>query len=324
MHGVTRRGLTLGLPILPGAPAARAQAPAWPDRPVRLLVPAPPGSAPDLVAREVAEPLARRFGQPFPVENRPGADGLLAIEAMLAARPGEALLVSFTSALTVSPLLRSPPPPYEPLEALLPLAALAADAFGLFAAKDLPGEGLPGLVAEARAAGPARLNWYASPGAPFLAMRAFLREAGLAEMAYVAYRGAPAALADLAAGRLQAALVPLATALPLAREGRARLVATTGRGRAAAVPEVPTAAEAGFPALWQEGMLGLFGWRGMPPALAEALAREAGGAMAAIGGRLAARGQAARPERLQDFAALLAADRARLGALAREFPLPPA
>jgi tripartite-type tricarboxylate transporter receptor subunit TctC len=301
-----------------------AQTPAWPDRPVRVLVPVPPGAAPDLIARETAEHLARRFGQPFPVENRPGGDGLLAAEAMLAARPGEALLVTPAGALTLAPVLRIPPLAADPLDALTPIAALASDTFGLFTTPSLPVGSLTDLVAHTRAAGPATLNWFASVGPPTLVMRGFLREAGLSEMAFISYRGVPPALADLAAGRLHVLFVPLAGAAPLARDGRAKLMAVASSARAAAAPDTPTGTEAGFPSLLQEGLLGLFGWRGMPPGTAEMLASEAQSAMTALGDRMTARGQSARSERLQDLGGLLRSERARLAALARDFPQPPA
>lgn len=318
---IARRS-ALALPALLARPAT-AQ-PAWPDRPVRVLVPVPAGAAPDLVARELAEHLARRFGRPFPVENRPGGDGLIGVEAMLAARPGEALLVTATGAVTLVPVLRNPPLPVDPLEAALPIAALAADGFGLFVAPGVPADSLAGLVAHARAAGPETLNWFAAVGPPTLVMHGFLREAGLSAMTLVTYRGVPPALLDLVAGRLHLLFAPIASGLPLLREGRLRLLATAGRARSAAAPDAPSVAEAGFPALLQEGTIGLFGWRGMPAEIAASLAAEADAAMAPLGERLVARGQAPRPERLRDFAALLAADRARLGALARAFPPPPA
>jgi tripartite-type tricarboxylate transporter receptor subunit TctC len=118
--------------------------------------------------------------------------------------------------------------------------------------------------------------------------------------------------------------VPLAGAAPLARDGRAKLLAIASPARTAAAPDIPTGTEAGFPALLQEGLLGLFGWRGMPSGTAETLASEAQSAMTALAGRLTARGQSVRPERLQDLGGLLRAERTRLAALARDFPQPPA
>ena len=106
-------------------------------------------------------------------------------------------------------------------------------------------------------------------------------------------------------GRLHLLFVPLARALPLLRDGRVRLLAVAGNDRNAAVPDVPTSKEMGFPSLFLEGLIALFGWRGMPTQSMELLAREADTALASLDDRLMARGQIARRERLADLASLL-------------------
>jgi tripartite-type tricarboxylate transporter receptor subunit TctC len=132
-------------------------------------------------------------------------------------------------------------------------------------------------------------------------------------------------LLDLAAGRIQAALVTLASAAPLAREGRIRLLATTGGARAPGFPDLPTSAEAGVPGLWMEGMQGLFGWRGMPEAAREDLAVQAREALAepAAAERFRAAGMAPRGSTPAEFARFLGEHRARWSALAREFGVRP-
>jgi tripartite-type tricarboxylate transporter receptor subunit TctC len=311
-----RTTLLAGLSIPAGVQAQSS----WPDRPIRVFVPTPPGAAPDIIAREIAEQFTRRLGQPFPVENRPGADGLLGAEALLAARPGEALLISPAGALTLVPMLRNPPLPVDPLDALTPMAALASDVLGLFAAPELTGT-MPEVIARMRRAGAGGFNWYASPGPPALVMRAFLREADLEDLVHISYRGVPPALIDLSSGRLHLLFVPQAGALPLLRDGRVRLLAVAGNDRNAAVLDVPTSKEMGFPSLFLEGLIALFGWRGMPTQSMELLAREANTALASLDDRLMARGQIARRERLADLASLLRSDRARFAALLREFPV---
>jgi tripartite-type tricarboxylate transporter receptor subunit TctC len=145
-------------------------------------------------------------------------------------------------------------------------------------------------------------------------------------MIYVSYRGTPSALVDLASGRIHAALMPLAPALPLVREGRVRLLAVTNRIRAAATPEVPTVAEAGAPALEMEGLLGLYGWRGMPEATRTELAFQAQQALSdpGVAERLRAAGMEPREASTPAaFAAELAAYRTRWAVLAREFGAKP-
>ena len=203
--------------------------------------------------------------------------------------------------------------------------ATVTDFLGLFVAPTLPVQSVAEFVEHVRAR-PGTLNWWGSPGGPELNFRGFLRQAGGLDMAFVAYRGGPPALLDLAGGRIHAVLTPLAPALPLAREGRIRLLAVTNRTRATAAPEVPTVAEAGAPALAMEGLLGLYGWRGIPEAARAELAAQAQETLAdpGVAERLRVAGMeprgAATPAA---FAAELAAFRAHWATLAREFGVRP-
>ncbi|MBV1800414.1 tripartite tricarboxylate transporter substrate binding protein [Siccirubricoccus sp. G192] len=268
----------------------------------------------------MAERLAARWGKPVVVEGRPGADGIPALEAMLAAPPGEALFSTNHGVVTVTPILH-PRLGFDPMVELAPVVDLTADQFGVAVPAATAPRDLADLIARARER-PGALNWTAAAGPPYLAMRAFLRDAGL-DMAFVGYRGVGAAVVtELIAGRLDAMMVPLASVVGAAREGRLRVVAVTGPERAPALPEVPTSAEQGFPGFRQEGIHGLFGWRGMPEALRARIAAEAAAAVAepALAERLRAAGLLVRaggtPER---FAATLAEQREHWAALAREF-----
>jgi tripartite-type tricarboxylate transporter receptor subunit TctC len=283
-----------------------------------MLVAAPPGGSPDVVARILAEGLSRRRGNPISVENRPGADGAIAAEAFARARPGDALFFMFGDMLTTAAMLQSGVP-FDPIRDFVPISTAADDLFVVSAAPALPARSLGELVAHARER-PAGLNWFASPGPPWLAFRAFLRSAGL-DMAYVSYRGAPPALLDLAAGRIQVALTPLAPAAALARDGRIRLIAVPGRERAPSFPEAPTSSEAGWPALLIQGLLGLVGWRDIPEDLREEIAEDVRQILAdpATVVRLAAAGLVARSSTPAQYAAELAGFAARWDPLVREF-----
>jgi tripartite-type tricarboxylate transporter receptor subunit TctC len=312
-----RAALSLAIAAL-GGRVARSQPAGGPFRPARMIVPFPAGTSLDLAARTVAEGLARRRGHPIAVENRAGADGVLGAEAFARARPGEALLYSINAVVTVAPLLADRLP-YDPDADLVPVHPGATDFIGLTVPEALPVRSVADLVEQARAR-PGALNWYA-PGAGYLAFRNFMRAAGGLDMAYVAYRGSPPALLDLAAGRIHAALTPLGAAMPLLREGRLRLLAVANPSRSPVVPEAPTAAEAGFPALEMEGAHGLFGWRGMPEEARAELARQAAEALAepAAAGRLRAAGMEPRAATTPAaFAAELAKTRAHWAALARD------
>jgi tripartite-type tricarboxylate transporter receptor subunit TctC len=277
---------------------------AWPERRVRLVVPAPPGSSLDLVSRAVAEQLAARWGQPVVVEGRPGADGIPALEAMLAAPPGDALMLANHGLVTVTPLLH-PRLGFDPMAELAPVVDLTADPFGVAVPAALPASDLAGLVAYARER-PGVLNYTAPPGPPYLAFRGV---------------GA-AAVAELAAGRLHAMLAPLASLGGAARGGQLRVIAVTGAERAPALPTVPTTTELGFAGFRQEGIHGLFGWKTMPEPLRRRVAVEAAAVVAepALAERLGNAGVKLRrggtPER---FAALLAEQRDRWATLAHEF-----
>ena len=268
--------------------------------------------------------LSRRRGHPIAVDTRAGADGAIAAEAFARIIPrGEALFFTWGGVLTVTPLMNERVG-YDPWSDFVPVSTGADDLFAVSTAPDLPAGTLQDLVAHARERAGA-LNWYASPGEPWLTFRAFLRGAGL-DMAYVSYRDAPAALLDLAAGRIQVALTPLAPALPLARERRIRLLASTTRERPPAVLDLPTTAEAGMPDFRLEGLLGLSGWRGMPEALREELSAQARATLAepATAERLRAAGMAARGSTPAEYMAELAAHRAHWAALVREFGAKPA
>jgi tripartite-type tricarboxylate transporter receptor subunit TctC len=291
---------------------------------VRLITPAPPGSSLDLVSRLVGERLAVRWSQSVAVENRPGADGIPALEAMVTTTPGDALMMANHGVVTVTPTLH-PRLAFDPMAELVPLVDVAADQFGLAVAATLPVQDLAGFVAHTLER-PGALNWTAAPGPPYLAMRAFLRDAGLAAE-FVAFRGVgTAAVTELVAGRLQAMLAPIATFVAAARDGRVRVLTVTGAQRTPALPEVATSTEQGFAGFRQEGVHGMFGWKGMPEPLRTRIAAEAAAVIAepALVERLRNAGLDVRlggtPER---FAAILAEQRERWSTLAREFGAAP-
>jgi tripartite-type tricarboxylate transporter receptor subunit TctC len=268
---VSRRLLCGAMPLLLGsAGAAWAQADRpWPDRPVRLVNSGAPGSGIDLMARLLSAALAARFGQPFPVENRPGAGSILAAQAHAQARPGESLLLGATGIASTVPFTAQARVPYDPDADLVPVAIPASE----FLCWAVPAGGprsLAELIAAARGA-PGTLNWYSVPGYVELDTRRFFAQRGV-EAVHVAYQGSPPAVLDLAAGRIGAAVLPLTPAMPAIRDGRLRPLAVTSGVRAPALPEVPTVEQAGFEDLRYDPFTALFGWRGMPAAQREAVA----------------------------------------------------
>src|SRR5581483_3479977 len=161
-----------------------AFAPTWPQRTVRLVVPLPAGSGPDLAARLLAERLAPRWGQPVVVENRPGSDGILAATTFLGARDGHTLLFSFAGIISINPLIYDKLP-YDPAD-VVPICVMSDFFLALAAAPQAGVNSLDDLVKLARAQ-PGKLNWASSPGLPRYVFTTLLKEAKL-DMVEVSYR----------------------------------------------------------------------------------------------------------------------------------------
>jgi tripartite-type tricarboxylate transporter receptor subunit TctC len=275
-------GATLALP-------ARAQ-PAWPDRPVRIITTVPPGGAPDIVARILAQRLQERFRQPFTVENRSGSNGALAAEAAARARPdGHTLLFAQDTVITVNPWL------YEMLSVnpqtdLAPVAAFASNQFILSVHPSVPARSFAEFVEFARRRGDPLP--YASGGVGSqhqLAMEMLARRAGL-NVLHVPFRGGtPAANATMAGDTW--AMFSGTSSAPLIQQGRLRAIAVTGPQRSPLFPDLPTIGEvfSGYEVvIW----LGLFAPVGVPEPILARLRDEvaAAGADPAVRERLDAAG----------------------------------
>ena len=240
-YGAGRRSLlSAGALLLAGGSRhASAQAPAaWPTRPVRVVVPYPPGGTADLVARILFEPVSRRLGQPFVIENRSGATGTIGAGAVAQAAPDGQTVLHDATGLSVTPAL-FPRLPYVPTRdfvpvfqavtvpqlVLVPPSSQAKDVAGLIAlAKGTPG-GLDGA-----SAGNGSLQ--------HLVLELFARTAGVS-VNHVPYRGGAPAVNDLIAGQVQLYFGNVNVSAPFVRDGALRALAHTGRGRLAALPDVP-------------------------------------------------------------------------------------
>ena len=239
--------------------ATPALAQSWPDRPLRMIVPFPPGGATDVFARRLAARLPAELGQPVVIENRTGAAGAIGTLEAARARPdGQTLLFGTASTLGLYPLLAERPQ-FDPLRDFLPVAIPGA-ATVAFVVRPGVADSLPALVAAARAR-PGQLR-YGSPGTGsylHMSFELFKREANV-NIEHVPYRGSAPAMADLLGGHLDALTDTVATTLEQHRAGRARMLAVASAARSPLVPEVPTVAEAlglaGFEAaVWLAVML---------------------------------------------------------------------
>ncbi|WPB84320.1 Bug family tripartite tricarboxylate transporter substrate binding protein [Sediminicoccus rosea] len=245
--------------LLAATLATPALAQNWPDRPLRMIVPFPPGGATDVFARRLAARLPGELGQPVVIENRTGAAGAIGTLEAARARPdGQTLLFGTASTLGLYPLLAERPQ-FDPLRDFLPVAIPGA-ATVAFVVRPGVADSLPALVAAARAR-PGALR-YGSPGTGsylHMSFELFKREAGV-NIEHVPYRGSAPAMADLLGGHLDALTDTVATTLEQHRAGRARMLAVASTARSPLVPEVPTVAEAlglaGFEAaVWLAVML---------------------------------------------------------------------
>ena len=228
---------------------ARAE---YPERAVRLLEPFPPGGAVDLVTRLVAADLAKTLGQPFLVESKPGAGGIIATEAVAKAAPDGYTLLVTTPNHTINAAL-NPKLPYDTEKDFAPIAVIAEVPEVLVSHVAAPFTTFSGFVDDARAH-PGALN-YASAGngtLPHVSMELLLHRLGV-KVTHIPYRGAAPAMADLLAGQVQLKMDTYATSAPHIAEGKLRALAIASRMRSPLAPDLPTVAELGVPGY--EGIL---------------------------------------------------------------------
>jgi tripartite-type tricarboxylate transporter receptor subunit TctC len=266
--------LTL-LGLLAGQPAADAVAQTdYPSRPIRLLVGFAGGTAPDIGARVLGDKLAEAMGKPVIVENVIGASGNIAGDRVAKSDPdGHTLALAANSAIVINPGIY-PNMPYDPVTDLAPVTQVFSYANVLVVNKNVPAMNVRELVALARAQ-PGQLT-IGHPGVGttiHLSAELFRSMAGI-DIQPVPYRGGVNLLADVVAGQIVMTFGTPVTALPLAREGKLKALATTSLRRAAVAPDLPTMAESGFPGFDIVVWFGLMAPKKTPPAIVDRVQRE--------------------------------------------------
>jgi tripartite-type tricarboxylate transporter receptor subunit TctC len=254
----------------------------YPEKPIRLLLPFPPGGAVDLVARLVTARMADELGRPFVIENRAGAGGVIATDAVAKAAPDGYTLLLTTPNHTINAAI-NPKLPYDTEKDLAPVALVAEVSELMVSHPAAPFTSFAGFVDYAKK-NPGKLN-YASAGngtLPHVSMELLLRRIGI-EVAHIPYRGAAPAMTDLLAGQVQLKMDTYATSSPLIAEHRLRALAIASRARSDLVPDVPTVAELGLPGY--EGILwiGLMAPAATPKPIIDKLATAAQNAVRASG-----------------------------------------
>lgn len=261
----------------------------WPTRPVKFIVPFGPGAGADIGARLFADKLSRQWGQAVVVENRPGGDSIVAIQAFLSANDDHVLLFGPAGNFAVHPFNYSKLS-YNPAD-LIPIARASNTILALAVKQDAPYKNMKEFTEAVRAA-PGKFNYGAVQGITEFTLWGYLYDQKL-DMTQVPYRDINVAPTDLSEGRIQMVMSSYAIVQPQIQAGRIRALITNGKTRAPAFPDLPTAREAGYPSLEVDGLVGLFGLKTMSNELKEKIAADFRTAAAdgSIGERLKSTGQ---------------------------------
>lgn len=271
------RNAWLLLLVLVAFPAGAQES--YPSKPVRVIVPAAPGGAPDVVVRTLSQHLSAKWGQQFVVDNRPGATGAIGVQALMQA-PGDGytLLMGWEGIMAINPLL-STKLRYA-LRDFAPVSLVARVSLILVAHPSFPPDSLRAMIDYAKSR-PGAIN-YGSAGngqLHHLAMELLKSEAGI-DLTHVPYKGGPAALQDVVAGQVPMTFIGLTPAIPLLRAGKLKAFGVTGKERASQVPEVPTVAET-LPGYGIDGSwLGFFAPAATPAALVARISSDLNSALA--------------------------------------------
>jgi len=254
--------------------ALGAQAQTYPNKPIRLVCPFPPGGAVDIASRSVAQALSQQLGQPVTVDNRPGAGGNIGAEIVAKAAPdGYTLLMATSNILAINPALYSKVP-FDSLKDFAPISIVVSLNNVLVLNPGVPYKSVQEVIAAAKAQ-PGKLT-YASSGngtSIHLSGELFKSMAGV-DMLHIPYKGSAPAVTDLLAGQVNMMFDNIPSSLPHIKAGKLRALAVTGSKRAHSLPELPTIAEAGIPGYESYVWFGVVAPVGTPPEIVKRLNAE--------------------------------------------------
>jgi tripartite-type tricarboxylate transporter receptor subunit TctC len=264
-------GFVLAAALAFGPTVALAQS--FPNRPVRIVVPYPPGGGVDGIARPIAERLAQKWGQPVIVDNKPGAATLIGAEAVAKAAPdGYTLLLTSDSTITSNPHIY-PKLPYDPIKELAPITQLIGLPQMVVAHPSLPANSLPELVALARTNSAISYGSYGSGSQPHLLFEGLKQQTGIA-LLHVPYKGIAPAVTAALAGEVQLTMAGASVSRGHIQAGKLKPLAIARAERLAIMPDVPTLKEAGFPDIDPKSWFGLFATGGTPPEIVAQIQRD--------------------------------------------------
>ena len=244
----------------------------YPNKPVRLIVPFPPGGAAELGARIFAQPLGTALGQTVVIETKPGADGAIAADAVMKSAPdGYTLFYATNTAFNWVPAVRKDPP-YDPMNDFTPVSMVGIFGFFVFSHPSVPAKDMKELIAHVRA-NPGKLN-YGSGNSTAMVSTAQIAQREKLDVVHVPYKGDGPLVIDLVGGRVQFAIMTPGTAAPQVKEGRLRVLATLLQSRNQLLPEAPTMQEQGLAPMSVTPWGGVFGPKGMPRDVTERLSRD--------------------------------------------------
>ena len=290
----------------------------YPNRPVRILVGFPPGGAMDAIARVIAPKLGAALGQPFVIDNRPGAAGALAADALMRAAPdGYVLLLAESGALIVPAI--NPSAGYDPVKHFAPVSGVCLLPLAIVVTPGFPASNARELIAALKA-NPGKHS-YASPGIgtlQHLAFELFKRSAGV-DAVHVPYKGASAMLPDLISGQVDIGAISAPVAIAQARAGKIRVIAVTSARRLPTASDVPALAET-LPGFDASPNVFLVAPAGTPAPVVARLAEAVAGALAGkdVQESFAKQGATATPLRTEDLGRAIAAESARWASVVRE------
>lgn len=259
-----------GIPVASRPVAAQEQ---WPSRPVRFIVPFPAGGTTDILARILAEPLSARLGQPVVVENRPGAGGNIGADAVAKATDNHTMLMTTIGTAAINYGLYRDTMPYRP-EDLAAVSNMAVVPNVIIASPNLEAQTLQEAIALAKRRQDGLTIGSSGNGSSLHLTGELLRQAAGIELLHIPFRGAAPMLTEVIAGRVDLAVDNLPSSLGHIRDGRLRALAVTSEHRSPALPDVPTAAEAGFPEVTAVAWFGVQVPARMPRPAIERLATE--------------------------------------------------